>query len=178
MNVFIDTEFTCLPWEFTSQAVSIGIFCENGDEYYGCISDFDVTNLSQFVKDKVIPLLPAVSQRKPKEIISSEIGQFFQAKNVSRVWAVFPTLQQIQNMYDGNGDLHTIYAKYADWDFQLLKGFLSPLPNDFPTFCSDLSPYIDKLDPDRLPMNNSEHHALEDAKWNYKIWQLAQRERI
>jgi hypothetical protein len=174
MNIFIDTEFTCLPGDqSSSEIISIGVYCENGEQFYECLSDFNQNNLSPFVEVHVIPLLPNTRLRKPKDVIGSELSTFLAGKDVSAVWAVFPTMAQMKSLFEGEDDIESLYEKYADWDFQLLVDLINPVPNGFPSYCHDLTPLYQSLDAENVPKNESTHDALEDAIWNYKVWALA-----
>ncbi|CAM3856524.1 3'-5' exoribonuclease [Parendozoicomonas haliclonae] len=174
MNIFIDTEFTCLPGDnSSSEMISIGIYCENGCEYYACLSDFDQSSLSPFVRDNIIPLLPDRAVRKPKEVISQEITKLLSEHEITSVWATFPTIDQLENLYSEKENIREIHQKYADWDFQLLLKVLNKIPENFPTQCKDITPYYLSLDPSKMPKNESSHDALQDAIWNYKVWRRA-----
>ena len=89
------------------------------------------------------------------------------------------------------------YAYYADYDWVLLCslfGSMMDLPPGFPMYCKDLKQYKDQaaenvvymVDKDKTkeakliviesqkdyPLNNNEHNALSDAKWNYKLYKF------
>ena len=171
MNVFIDTEFTCLPWNIGSQLISIGVYFEDGEEYYACSAEFDLSSASEFVLNNVVPQLPEINQRKTEATIGTELKEAISARNIANVWAVFPTIEQLKNMYVGTLSIRELHSKYADWDFKLMNSLIHSLPANYPKKCNDLSPLIQELGKSTLPKNNSAHNALEDAKWNYKVWQ-------
>lgn len=87
------------------------------------------------------------------------------------------------------------YAYFADYDWVLLCslfGSMMDLPPGFPMYCKDLKQYKDQAadnvvyltgekptKEDKLhvvesqknyPLNNNNHNALSDAKWNYKLY--------
>ncbi|WP_440905655.1 hypothetical protein ACMZOO_04975 [Catenovulum sp. SX2] len=174
MNIFIDTEFTCLPGdESHSEIMSIGIYCEDGSHYYGVLSDFNQLHHSPFVAEHALPLLPPNSTRKPKHIISNELVSFLIGKDITSVWATFPTVEQLKKLFSVSTDVEYIYQKYADWDYQLLLDLLGELPKGFPTFCKDITPLYKSLKTSEVPENSRTHDALQDAIWNYKVWEVA-----
>jgi len=173
MNLFIDTEFTCLPWCERSQLISIGVYFEDGVEYYACSSEFDLSSVSEFVLNCVVPLLPEKEHRKTEAAIGAELEEVISTKSITNVWAVFPTLDQLKTMYRGTLSMQELHSKYADWDFQLMNRLMHSLPANYPQNCNDLSPLIQALGKSRLPENKLAHNALEDAKWNYKVWQVS-----
>ncbi len=54
MRVFIDTEFTDLV---DMDLISIGLVADNGSEFYGERSDFDLAKCNEFVRSEVLPIL-------------------------------------------------------------------------------------------------------------------------
>lgn len=169
MNMFIDTEFTCLPWEGSSELISIGVVLEDGSEYYGCSSEFDCEGTSEFVKNNVLKHLPENQSRKSLQSIGKDIDEFIGHKEIGSVWAVFPTFQQIENLCRGSKPASDIHREFADWDFQLLQR-LSVASEKMPSFCNDLSLIIGKHESSVLPTNKNAHNALEDARWNFEVW--------
>lgn len=81
------------------------------------------------------------------------------------------------------------YAYYADYDWVLfcsLFGNIMDLPKGFPMYCRDLKQSFDetviatgftaealKKQTD-YPKQQNEHNALDDAKWNFKLYQFLQ----
>lgn len=85
------------------------------------------------------------------------------------------------------------YAYYADYDwvvFAQLFGKMINLPKGFPMYCRDLIQELDRIYPYRTytpvdetvsrnirehpnyPKQDNEHNALDDAKWNYKLYKF------
>lgn len=74
------------------------------------------------------------------------------------------------------------YAYYGDYDwvvFCWLFGKMINLPNKFPKYCRDLQQTFDEKkssikgrmkDQPGYPVNNGIHNALEDARWNFKLY--------
>lgn len=70
------------------------------------------------------------------------------------------------------------YAYFADYDwvvFCQLFGSMIDLPNGFPKYCRDLKQILDeKGNPDhrKYIAQENEHNALDDAKWNKKLYEF------
>jgi hypothetical protein len=113
---------------------------------------------------------------KPNNIISAEIECFTTqfSKNPNEIW-----------------DKPEFYAYFADYDwvvFCWLFGKMMDLPDGFPKYCRDLKQILDdkaKLIPvaydlelglksikmhEDYPKQENEHNALEDARWNKKLY--------
>lgn len=91
---------------------------------------------------------------------------------------------------DGTLDIE-FYAYYADYDWVLfcsLFGRMIDLPTGFPMYCRDLKQMFDEKQgsyrnsPDpiladmktnpKYPTQENEHSALDDAKWNQKLYEF------
>lgn len=87
------------------------------------------------------------------------------------------------------------YGYYSDYDwvvFCWLFGDMSELPKYFPMYCKDLKQILDEKvnnsfpelsfreklayfeKKPNYPKQSNEHNALEDAKWNYKLYEFLQ----
>lgn len=164
--------------------ISIGIYCEDGRHYYAISTEFNAKDADDWVKQNVISKLPEQhvsiydSPRiredsllwKSNRRIKNDIMEFFQPSYIDGV----PKF-----------DYPEIYAYYADYDwvvFCSLFGRMIDLPNGFPMYCRDLKQSLDEYatgiggfkalkNNDKLfPQNEREHDALEDAKWNFKLF--------
>lgn len=169
MNMFIDTEFTCFPWEENTELISIGIVLEDSSEYYGCSAEFSLESTSEFVRLNVLRYLPEMQDRKSLVSISKEIQEFLSLKKITAVWAVQPSLAQLQKLYTGSKEIKDIHSEYSDWDFQLLQELLG-CTHGLPEECNDLSSIIHKHHRSKLPKNTDKHDALSDARWNFEVW--------
>lgn len=172
MNIFLDTEFSKLPWEKGSQLISVALVDETGKGYSACLDDIDLNNVSEFVKEKVIPYLPKETDRKSRELISKEVENLLGDKEDLVFWAVFPTKKQLLNYGLTEEKSEGLYNKFADYDFQLFKGLWNGkyLPLSIPEKCNDLSPLIAEIPKENLPENTKSHDPLSDAYWDLEVW--------
>ena len=145
MKFFLDTEF--IEDGRTIDLISIGVVAEDGMEYYAESSEVDWSKANPWVLMNVKPHLLDVPQ--PRSTIASELVEFV-------------------------GDKPEFWGYYADYDWVVvaqLFGTMMDLPKSWPMFCMDLKQLcVMKGDP-RLPeQTGTEHHALEDARWNRYIY--------
>lgn len=177
MNYFLDTEFTCLPWDGTAELISIGIVDENDREYYACLNDFSAESVSLFVEQNIIPYLPYISERKSRQVVSEELFEFISAEPEppGQIWCLFPTEDELKEWGFKEGEIPNVIEKYGDIDLQLLEDLLGfRYPADWPGTGSNLVPIMNKLkEKERVPDNEQIHNALADARWNKKVWEVA-----
>ena len=145
MKFFLDTEF--IEDGRTIDLISIGVVAEDGMEYYAESSEVDWSKANPWVLMNVKPHLLDVPQ--PRSTIASELVEFV-------------------------GDKPEFWGYYADYDWVVvaqLFGTMMDLPKSWPMFCMDLKQLcVMKGDP-RLPeQTGTEHHVLEDARWNRYIY--------
>jgi len=173
MNIFLDTEFTKLPWEKDSQLLSIALVKEDGQSYFACLSDIDTNNVSVFVKLNVLPYLPKPELRKTRSTIVKELINFLKEDQIN-IWALFPTKEQLLKFGIGEENVDEIYNKYADFDFQLFKRLWDSesFPKNIKSTCENLAELISVIPKENLPENNQQHNPLSDTLWNLEVWKV------
>jgi 3' exoribonuclease, RNase T-like len=151
---FFDTEF--IENGLTIDLISIGIYCEDGREYYAVSNEFDGTKASDWVKERVFPHIPFPRTNenpwRNRKQIAQEIIEFVGSEKPC-FWAY--------------------YGAY-DWvALCQLYGKMIQLPQTWPHYTRDIKQYSDMLGNPRLPNKpEKEHHALDDAKWTFKCWKF------
>lgn len=187
MKYFFDTEFIegfTQPLLFGRKRhfidlISIGIKCEDGREYYAISKEFRPLDANEWVHDNVLPYLydKDGDKREPRAWksnaeIAGQIREF--------------VMTPIKNKYDNRipetltgKDEIEFYAYFCAYDWVLfcsLFGSMSDLPLHFPHYCNDLKQMMKDRGLDKkwkdahCPLPNLEHHALEDAKWNFRLY--------
>ncbi|ODV41393.1 hypothetical protein AWV79_37135 [Cupriavidus sp. UYMMa02A] len=140
---FIDTEFSDFK---ASQLISVAIVGEDGREFYGESSDFELPLCNGFVREVVLPQLGQFPSRSMP---------FTQLRDELRVWLLnVPLRPKPVLCYDSNCD----YEMVTD----LLGG---PLPRGW----RHENVFL-KIDAERfaqhVAVHGGEHHALYDARAN------------
>ena len=144
-----------------------------------CTNDFTFSNFK-----KLISLYG-----KSNKDIAKEVEQFCKPNETK---AINAGIDAIIGNLDPNTEFYGYYADY-DWVvFCWLFGKMMDLPNGFPMYCKDLKQMSDYLenkygyDKDEkgnsypfkkhptYPTQYNEHNALEDAKWNFKLFKFLQ----
>jgi hypothetical protein len=142
MRIFVDTEFTDF---IDCDLISVGLVAEDGREFYGERSDFDMRACSEFVRAAVLPQLGQYPDRIFKrEALAVEL----------RAW-----LEQ----FSRKEGLILSFDYGGDWE--LLIDLIAELP------ANCLAQQVNALiDVERLEMyfrkHGGRHHALSDARAN------------
>ena len=154
MRYFIDTEFIENGPKHPVHLISIGIKCEDGREYYADNEDCPLHLANDWVKENVIPKLHA-SRAMPRYMIAQDVLKF---------------------IMDGD-DKPSFWGYFADYDwvvFAQLFGCMVDIPHSWPKYCLDLKQVWKMLGGSvKLPPDPAEeHHALDDARWNFEAWKV------
>ena len=153
---FVDFEF--IEDGVTIDLVSIGIVASNGLEYYAVSSDAQLDRANDWVRANVLPHLPLYGHAawKRKADIAREVREF-----------IGPIDESVKP------EFWTYYGSY-DWVvFCQLFGRMIDLPKGYPMHCMDLKQYSRMLgNPPNPPQDGAEHNALEDARWNRKLYEF------
>lgn len=146
MKFFIDTEF--MEDSRTIDLLSIAIVCEDGAELYLEL-DADTSKANEWVAENVLPHLgkiPVSTREQARQQILDFIGT----------------------------DNPEFWGYYADYDWVAicqLFGRMVDIPKGWPMYCRDIKQLCDSLGNPRLPdQDSTEHHALNDARWNRNVY--------
>ena len=195
MKYFLDTEF--IEGGKTIDLISIGIVCEDGREYYAVNRGCNFRNASDWVlKNVLLPIgLDRQGLRYPQpsmegyhafdRLYIEKTDSFIKSKNQIKkdiLWFVkHPWIDHLQS--SDYYALHQMslpekiefWGYYADYDwvvFCQLFGKMIDLPEGFPMYCRDLKQLCDSLGNPKLPEQENEHNALDDAKWNKLVYEF------
>lgn len=162
MKYFYDTEF----YEDGSRIhlISIGIVAEDGRELYAENADFDwdIVPPDHWIQDNVRPHLQGIAAQYIKSDIAKYVKEFICDHKIP---------------YYENNKLYGYYVAYDHVVLAQLFGRMVDMPKGMPWFSYDLKQMIAE-DPHRLgnlsdtvPHYGTEHHALEDARWNMNLYE-------
>lgn len=150
MKYFLDTEFIERGAGLPIELISLAIVSEDGRELYSISEQFDYGHANQWVKDNVLPHI-GNGAKLSNEHLSERIRAFVAGDHRPVFWGY-----------------------YADYDwvvFCQIFGAMIDLPKGWPMYCRDLKQWCDDLGNPKLPAQDStEHNALNDARWNRKVF--------
>lgn len=152
-RIWFDTEF--IEDGRTIELLSIGAVRDDGAMFYAEVEETDHSLASDWVKANVLPHMTGGPARQPKRWIAESLRNFA-------------------------GERPEFWAYYGSYDWVALcqlYGTMMDLPAGWPKFCRDVKQLCVSLGDPKLPeQEQSEHHALADARWTRKAWEfLAQR---
>jgi DNA polymerase III epsilon subunit-like protein len=160
MKIFFDTEFTGLHQKTT--LISIGLVTEKGDEFYAETTDYDKSQVDEWIQTNVINNLII-----PNEIGSQRVNHF-----KGEGWFIRDSLQ----IWLSNFDQVEIWSDCLSYDWVLFNNLFGTafdipknvyyIPFDICTLfkIKGIDPDISREDFAKLPSVPIKHNALWDAK--------------
>lgn len=158
VRCFVDTEF--YENGSTIDLISIGAVRSDGVEFYAVNQDAKLDQVSDWVRQHVLPQLPAYGDPAwmPKGSIKREFERFI--KNGKSLTEYNPVSE--------------VWGYYSDYDWVAicqLYGSMMGLPSGFPRYCLDLKQLSWMLgNPQHPKQKSGEHNALFDARWNKELF--------
>jgi hypothetical protein len=170
---WFDTEF--MEDGSTIKLISIGMVCEDGREFYAESQEADYTNANEWVKTHVIPHLWNQKISKREGNLWSRDGG---TGGFLPRYAIKSSLLNFVYEVPGKPEFWTYYGDY-DWVVLCqLFGRMIDLPEGWPMFAMDVKQLCISLgDPDLPEQNDTEHHALNDARWTKLAWEFLTKEK-
>lgn len=147
MRIFFDTEF--IEDGKTIDLISIGAVREDRQRFYAENSECDRSRASDWVKTNVLTKLSSGQSSMTRREIAEAFLEFA-------------------------GEKPEFWGYYADYDWVVLcqlYGTMMELPKGWPMYCRDLKQLCDSKGNPRLPKQEFEHNALEDAVWVARMYE-------
>jgi 3'-5' exoribonuclease-like protein len=169
---FLDTEF--VDNGRTIDLISIGIVCDDGREYYAVNQEARLDLANDWVRKNVLPQLPpyGAPEWKTREQIRQDVEKFMTAwiETDALKSESLPSLPPVRA-----ADIE-VWSYFADYDWIALCQLFGPmmaLPTHFPMYCMDLKQLSVLLgSPEHPQQESGEHNALEDARWNKRLFKF------
>jgi hypothetical protein len=163
--------------------ISIGIYCEDGRTFHALSSEYDYNKADDWVQKNVI-------QQAFNSRVHGDARNYLRPSNFHKsmgipLHLIKKRLMHFFNCYEDQLFIRTkeedvqIFGYFADYDWVLfcsLFGRMINLPKGFPMYCMDLKQMMTERGLTKewkqhnCPDPEKEHDALEDAIWNYKLY--------
>lgn len=182
MKFFLDCEF--IENGITIDLLSIALVCEDGRELYRQNSEAQFLKASDWVWRNVFPHLLHFNMKGERSCnrrqgtLETHFSHACGAQDCP--WRSKSEIRDdikdfINIAKDGKPEIWGYYSAY-DWvAFCQLFGAMIDLPKGYPMFCRDIIQETKRLGNPQLPkLENGEHSALLDARWNKQVFDFLQ----
>jgi hypothetical protein len=171
-KVFVDLEFTNLPWSGHSEPLWVGLARDDGNSFSAINADVTLEHASQFVLDVIVPKMGDAEPRLSSDALAEAVRAF--CRDVSEFWAWCPSRDELVAVFGMDVQTAaTLWADVWDWDLQLLRRLVQPWPDEWPTTLNDLNARARAAHID-LPANPIAHHPRSDAEWGRRVFEMSE----
>lgn len=168
-RIFLDTEWTAPPWSGRSELMWIGLADEEGRAWSAISADVDIDPSTNDFVAGVWKYISPDDPRSTSAQIAAGVVEF--CGDVDEFWAWIPTLERVADWFDLGAEAPDLYARYWDWDLQLLQSLIHPWPEGWPDRLHDLNAAAVAAGVE-LPPRRADHLAPGvHALWNRELFE-------
>ena len=169
-RVFIDTEWTAVPWSSAADLLWIGLADEDGLHWCGLSSEARVDpGNEKYVSDLLQLITPEVPRLARAELAAAVHGFCGQ---VDEFWAWIPTPESFAAWSRLGDAALDLYPRCRDIDLQMLRALVTPWPKTWPTRLQDLNAAAAAAGVAIPPRAANHLHPLVHAEWNRQLFGL------
>lgn len=171
-RIFVDTEWTAVPWSEHRDLLWIGLADSSGETFCGFNADYQVhRSYEQYTSDLLALITPDVP-RLPREVLALRVQEF--CGESAEFWAWIPTLTSFAAWAKLGPEAAPVYERCRDIDIQMLRSLINPWPSSWATTIYDLNAAATNAGVS-VPERAKNHlHPRVHATWNQRLFDLVQ----
>jgi len=171
-RIFLDTEWTAVPWSDRSELMWIGLADEEGRSWYGISSEVEIDPSTNDFVSGVFRLITPEEPRLSRAQLATAVVDFCGA--VDECWAWIPTLERFAEWFHLGDEATELFTRYWDVDLQMLRALVSPWPTGWPYRLLDLNAAAVAAGVQIPPRAVNHLHPRVHAEWNRQLFALIQ----
>ena len=169
-RVFIDTEWTAVPWSSASDLLWVGLADEDGLSWCGLSSEARVDPANEKYVSDLLQLITPEVPRHTRTELSTAVQSF--CGDVHEFWAWIPTPENFAAWSRLGDAALDVYQRCRDIDLQMLRALVVPWPRTWPNSLQDLNAAAIAAGV-RVPPRAANHlHPRVHAEWNSQLFSL------
>lgn len=174
-RIFVDTEWTALPWSDSPELMWIGLADGDGNTWSAISADVEIDPATNDFISGVWSYISPDDPRLTSRDMAAAVAEF--CDGVDEFWAWIPTMESFAEWFELGAEAAAIYADYWDWDLQMLRRLVDPWPEDWPDGLNDLNAAAVEAGVP-IPPRQANHLAPDvHAVWNRDVFELILRAR-
>jgi hypothetical protein len=167
-RVFVDTEWTAVPWSSACDLLWIGLSDEDGRSWCGLCSDARIDPANErYVSDLLQLITPDVPRLARAEL--STAAQAF-CCDVAEFWAWIPTAESFAAWSRIGDSAFEVYQRCRDIDLQMLQALITPWPESWPNALQDLNAAAVAAGVALPPRAKNHLHPRVHTEWNRELF--------
>ena len=169
-RIFLDTEWTAVPWSDRSELMWIGLADEGGRSWYGISSEVEIDPSTNAFVSGVFRLITPEEPRLSRAQLAEAVVDF--CGEVDEFWAWVPTLESFAQWSGLGEQASEVLKKYWDIDLQMLRALVGPWPAGWPNCLLDLNTAAMAVGVQIPPRAVNHLHPRVHAEWNRQLFTL------
>lgn len=171
-RIFVDTEWTAVPWSSACELLWIGLADEDGRNWCGLCSDVRVDPANEQYVWNLLQLITPDVPRLPRAELARGVQSF--CSGVDEFWAWIPTAESF-GAWSGLGDSAlAVYQQCRDIDLQMLRALVAPWPATWPHGLQDLNAAAVAAAIALPPKSKNHLHPRVHTDWNRQVFSRVQ----
>lgn len=169
-RVFIDTEWTAVPWAAASEMLWIGLADEDDRSWCAISAEAQVDPDNQTYVSDLLQLITPDVPRLARRELSAAVQAFCGA--VDEFWAWIPTLESFAAWSRLGDAAPEAYASCRDIDLRMLRALVAPWPRSWPERLHDLNAAAMTAGIPIPPRAVNHLHPRVHSEWNRRLFSL------
>ena len=169
-RIFIDTEWTAVPWSSASDLLWVGLADESGRSWCGLSSEARIASDNERYVSDLLQLITPDVPRLARTELATAIREF--CDQVDEFWAWIPTVESFAAWSRLGEAASDVYGRCRDIDLQMLKTLVSPWPSTWPSNLQDLNAAAASASVSIPPRAANHLHPRVHAEWNRQLFKL------
>lgn len=169
-RVFVDTEWTAVPWSRAAELLWIGLADENGLSCCGLVSDAQIDPANEGYVSDLLQLVTPEVQRLTRIELAAAVEAF--CGHVDEFWAWIPTPESFAAWSRLGESAFDTYRRCRHIDLQMLQSLVKPWPTNWPIGIHDLNVAAVAAGVQLPPRAVNHLHPRVHAEWNQQLFGL------
>lgn len=169
-RVFIDTEWTAVPWSPACDLLWIGLADEDGQSWCGLCSEARVDPAHEKYVSDLLQLITPDVPRLSRAALATAVRGF--CGDVDEFWAWIPTLESFAAWSRLGNEASDVYRRCRDIDLQMLRALIRPWPVAWPDGLQDLNAAAAAAGVPIPPRTANHLHPRVHTEWNRQLFGL------
>lgn len=169
-RIFIDTEWTAVPWSGRCELMWIGLADEAGRSWHGISADAEIDPATNDFVAGAFRLVSPDEPRLARAQLAAAVVDFCGA--MDECWAWIPSRAAFAAWFGLGDEADALFDRHRDVDLQMLRALVSPWPAGWPDRLHDLNAAAVAAGTTIPPRAANHLHPRVHAEWNRQLFSL------
>lgn len=167
-RIFVDTEWTAVPWSASADLLWIGLADESGRTWCGLCTEASIDPAFAAYTSALMQHATDDIPRLSRADLSAAVLEF--CAGVTEFWVWIPTLESFSAWSKLGPSAQAVYAQCKNIDLQMLRSLVNPWPATWPVELHDLNQAAQASGASLPPRAANYLHPRVHAEWNRELF--------